>query len=178
MPQKKNPDIAELIRGQAGPVMGHFVGLHELIKSLPLTYNRDLQEDKRQCFRPMDITRLVLECMKKMLAEITVNTDAVQRALNTGHILATELADYLVSKGMPFREAHEVVGELVNYAESKQQQVHELSVSELQSQCALIESDVSDWLTFESAINRKDLIGGTAFNQVADRIQHCREPIG
>ena len=131
MPQKKNPDIAELIRGQTGPVLGQFVALHEMIKGLPLTYNRDLQDDKKCLFSAIDIVQSILACFSRMVATIQVNLDAIEAAMNTGHILATEVADYLAKKGVPFREAHEIVGQMVQLAEQNNIQIHELTLDQL-----------------------------------------------
>ncbi|MGC6366524.1 MAG: argininosuccinate lyase [Candidatus Marinamargulisbacteria bacterium] len=175
MPQKKNPDIAELIRGQAGPVMGQFVALHEMIKGLPLTYNRDLQDDKKLLFTAMDITVSVLDCFARMIPTITVHQDRILTAMNTGHILATEIADYLAMKGVPFREAHEQVGQLVQLAEDNQCQVHELSIEQLQSIAPAIESDVADRLSFKAAIQQKHIIGGTDSGQVSVRLAQIKE---
>tara|TARA_Y100001935_G_scaffold252501_1_gene256562 strand:+ start:950 stop:2341 length:1392 start_codon:yes stop_codon:yes gene_type:complete len=175
MPQKKNPDIAELIRGQAGPVVGQFMALHEMVKGLPLTYNRDLQDDKKLLFRAVDITKSVLACFSKMVPTIQVHHEKIQKAMNTGHILATEIADYLAIKGVPFREAHEQVGALVQLADEQHCQVHELSEDQLKSVASAIETDVVDRLSFKSAINQKNGIGGTSFDQVAERLVQLKE---
>ena len=178
MPQKKNPDIAELIRGNTGLVLGDFVALHELIKGLPLTYNRDLQEDKRLMCHGVQTLQLVLECMVGMVPTITVHSEAIQNALETGHVLATELADYLVGKGLPFRDAHEVVGQLVQLADQKGLQIHTLSLNDLQSVSKVIESDVTDCLQLASAIGGKLVYGGTAKNQLVTQLQRIQEEKG
>lgn len=175
MPQKKNPDIAELIRGQAGPLLGQFVAVHEIIKGLPLTYNRDLQTDKKHLFQAIDITESVLACMAHMVPTITMHESAIQQALNTGHVLATEIADYLVQKGVPFRTAHDSVGEMVQLAESNRCQVHELSLRQYQGIAPDVESDILDRVTVAAAINSKQSIGGTANKQVRQRLQQLKE---
>jgi argininosuccinate lyase len=175
MPQKKNPDIAELIRGQAGPVVGQFMALHEMVKGLPLTYNRDLQDDKQLLFRAIDITTSVLDCFARMIPTIALNQDKIQSAMQTGHILATEIADYLAKKGMPFREAHEAVGQMVQLADAEGKQVHELSVTALASCADLVTDDIKDCLSLEAAVQQKNGIGGTAFDQVDARLQQIKE---
>ena len=175
MPQKKNPDIAELIRGQAGPVVGQFMALHEMIKGLPLTYNRDLQDDKKLLFRVVEVTTQVLGCFSAMVPTIQVHTAAIDTAMNTGHILATEIADYLSLKGVPFREAHEIVGKMVSHADGKGVQVHELSLTDYQSFSKAVESDIQDRLSFKAAIDQKDGIGGTSHQQVQERLKKMKE---
>ena len=175
MPQKKNPDIAELIRGQAGPVIGQFMALHEMVKGLPLTYNRDLQDDKKLLFRGVEITTSVLDCFSKMVATIQVHDEKILAAMNTGHILATEVADYLTQKGVPFREAHEQVGQMVQHAQKQQKQIHELTLEEFQSFSKSVESDIKDRLSFKAAINQKNGIGGTAFDQISERLDQLKE---
>tara|TARA_A100001015_G_scaffold312309_1_gene417260 strand:- start:5461 stop:6834 length:1374 start_codon:yes stop_codon:yes gene_type:complete len=175
MPQKKNPDIAELIRGQAGPVIGQFMALHEMIKGLPLTYNRDLQDDKKLLFRVVDITSQVLACFSAMVPTIQVHTSAIDAAMNTGHILATEIADYLSLKGVPFREAHEIVGKMVAHADGQGVQIHELSLTDYQSFSKAVESDIQDRLSFKAAIDQKNGIGGTSHQQVQARLKQMKE---
>jgi len=175
MPQKKNPDIAELIRGQAGPVVGQFMGLHEMVKGLPLTYNRDLQNDKLLLFQAVDITTSVLECFSGMIPTIDVNKDRIESAMMSGHILATELADYLSQKGVPFRDAHHVVGQMVQHADSAGKQVHELSIDELKGFSPVVELDVADRLSFKAAIDQKQGIGSTSFLQIQDRLNQLKE---
>lgn len=175
MPQKKNPDIAELIRGQAGPVAAQLFALHEMIKGLPLTYNRDLQDDKKCLFQAIQITKSVLSCFYRMLDTIEINQENINKAMNTGHILATEIADYLVQKGLPFREAHEVVGTLVQMSEEKGCQVHELDLTDMKSVSEIIESDVQSILSLKAAVNNKQVIGGTAFDQVETQLNRIKE---
>ncbi len=175
MPQKKNPDIAELIRGQAGPVLGQFVGLHEMVKGLPLTYNRDLQDDKKLLFRAADVTLSVLRCFSRMVPTIDVHSNRIEAAMNTGHILATEIADYLSLKGVPFRDAHELVGQMVQLADKKGCQVHELGIDELIKISKFIESDIQDRLSFKAAIQQKNGVGGTDFSQIKHQLNRIKE---
>ena len=146
-----------------------------MIKGLPLTYNRDLQDDKKCLFQAISITKSVLNCFAKMLGTIDVHQDNINKAMNTGHILATEIADYLVKKGVPFREAHEIVGSLVQLAEDKGCQVHELSLEDMKGISGIIESDVDSILSLEAAVNNKQVIGGTAFDQVNDQLNRIQE---
>jgi argininosuccinate lyase len=175
MPQKKNPDIAELLRGQAGAMLGQFVAVHELIKGLPLTYNRDLQDDKKYLFTALKTTQASLNCFAKMIPTIRVNTDRIHAALNSGHILATEIADYLAMKGLPFRSAHEVVGQMVQEAEAQGCQVHELPLSTLQTLSSHIKPDIHDWLSIEAAISKKNGVGGTAKTSIRTQLHHIKE---
>src|SRR6185437_13358365 len=133
MPQKKNPDIAELARGKTGRVFGNLVSLLTLLKGLPMTYNRDLQEDKERLFDTVDTVRATTRLMAAMLKNTKVNRAACQSAASDPALLATDLADYLVRKGMPFREAHHVVGALVALAEKSGKALNELTLAQLQS---------------------------------------------
>jgi len=178
MPQKKNPDIAELIRGQAGPVVGQLMGLHEMVKGLPLTYNRDLQNDKRLLIEVVDMTAMALAVFNGMIPTIDVHEDKIERAMMSGHILATEVADYLTQKGVPFRDAHEVVGQMVQHADAQGKQVHELTLDELASFSSVVESDVMDRLSFKAAIDQKQGIGATSFREVDARLSQLKEEFG
>ena len=175
MPQKKNPDIAELIRGQSGPVIGQLMGLHEMVKGLPLTYNRDLQNDKLLIFQAAMTVKMVLECFSQMVPTIEFHHDQIQAAMMSGHILATEVADYLTQKGVPFRDAHEVVGQMVQHADGHGKQIHELSVDELASFSSVVESDLMDRLSFKAAIDQKQGIGATSFSEVSDQLKKLKE---
>jgi len=171
MPQKKNPDMAELVRGKTGKFLGAFVGLHELMKGLPLTYNRDMQEDKPYLYESVDTFKLVLDCFTEMMPTITLNKAAIDESLTKGHICATEIADYLVIKGVPFRDAHEITGQVVQYADEKGMTLDQISVSEYQNFSDAIAADIQDVLTCDKAVARKALVGGTAPSQVAAQIQ-------
>ena len=175
MPQKKNPDIAEIIRGKGGRVLGNVVALQYALKALPLTYNRDLQEDKDICFDTVDTLIDCLTCFKGMLGSLTFHEDAIQAALQTGHILATDFADYLVHKGIPFREAHSITGKVVKYADQQSMEIHQLSLADLKSMDSRIEDDVSEWLTMEGSVNRKTGQGGTSESSIRDTIKMIKE---
>lgn len=175
MPQKKNPDIAELIRGKTGPTLGHFVALHETSKGLPMTYNRDLQDDKKHLFACLDDISTVITCMTGMIPTITLNQSPIQVALEKGFILATEIADYLVLKQVPFRDAHEITGKIVRYAIENQKKLEDLSLEEFQNCSNAFDEDILDSLTLEKAICRKNLLGGTSTDQVKNQIKRLKE---
>lgn len=175
MPQKKNPDIAELIRGKAGRVLGHLVSLQHTIKGLTLTYNRDLQEDKPLLFDTADTLNLALKNMAHMLYTVTINEARVTQALKQGFICATEFADYLVRKGVPFRESHEITGKVVLYAEENNKELDTLTLAEFKAICDKVENDVYDHLTLEAAVNAKNVPGGTASGQVNHQLKLIRE---
>ena len=177
MPQKKNPDMAELIRGKTGRFLGAFVGLHECMKGLPLTYNRDMQEDKPYMYESFDSFLTVLDCFTEMIPTIELNRDAIDSALFKGHICATEIADYLVLKGVPFRDSHEITGKLVQFCEEKNCRLESIALNDFQSFSSCIEEDIYDVLTFEKAISRKSQIGGTAFTQVEMQIKRIRKDL-
>lgn len=174
MPQKKNPDIAELIRGKNGRVLGHLTALTHTMKSLPLTYNRDLQEDKEMLFDTVDTVYQSLECFALMLPTITLNEARIKTALGQGFLLATELADYLVLKGIPFRSGHEMTGELVLLAQTQGKQLEDLTLEEFRSVCPAIESDIYAVLTCEKAVDAKNIWGGTATVQVQAQISRLK----
>lgn len=171
MPQKKNPDMAELIRGKSGRVLGHLVSLQHTLKGLPLTYNRDLQEDKELLFDTKDTVTDSLTCFAEMLETITLNKDAIEASLMQGHLLATDFADYLVGKGVPFRESHELTGQAVRLAISKNIQIHELELSDFQSISKKVEEDVYEALSLDASLKAKNIIGGTNQEQVASQLK-------
>ena len=174
MPQKKNPDIAELIRGKTGRVHGHWQALQTTLKGLPLTYNRDLQEDKFYLFDTVDTVELCLKCFHKMLAEITINSDVIYAGLQKGYGVATDFADYLVSKQVPFRDAHDITGKVVLYAIGQNIQLHDIAIETLQSFCDAIEPDVYDFISYEAAVAAKTIKGGTALQSVEDQLKEFK----
>lgn len=178
MPQKQNPDVAELVRGKSSRVIGDMVAMFHCLKSLPMTYNRDLQEDKEMAFDAADTLEVVLACMIKMTPTITLHSDAISVALQKGHLLATEVADYLVGKGVPFRESHDITGKLVLLAESSGRQLNEITSAELVALSPKFEADFEGWLTFDHALAQKNVIGGTAINRIEDELQRIREENG
>jgi argininosuccinate lyase len=166
MPQKKNPDVPELIRGKTGVVFGNLMAMLTLMKSLPLSYNRDMQEDKVLLFDTADILTACVEVYTQMLPQIKINEVRMQNAASTGYQNATDLADYLVIKGMPFREAHHCVGQAVSYALEKKKEIHELSIKQLQQFAPQVEDDIFDYLATQQMIDRRVSIGGTATEAV------------
>jgi argininosuccinate lyase len=171
MPQKKNPDVPELVRGKTGRVYGHLVGLLTTLKGLPLSYNRDLQEDKPALFDALDTVADSVEIMTELVRRLTVNRERLASALEDGGMLATEVADYLVTRGVPFREAHTVTGRIVRWALDEGRELQELSLEELRRFSSKFEPSVLQRLTVLGAINRKAQTGGTAQRLVERRIR-------
>ena len=174
MPQKKNPDVPELARGKTGRVNGHLIALLTLMKSQPLAYNKDNQEDKEPLFDAVDTVTDTLRIFADMAGGITVKPEAMTAALTQGFATATDLADYLVKKGLPFRDAHEAVGHAVKAAEFKGVDLPGLTLEELQQFSPLIENDVYAVLTVEGSLASRNHIGGTAPEQVRAAIQRAR----
>jgi argininosuccinate lyase len=166
MPQKKNPDVPELVRGKTGRVNGHLVALLTLMKSQPLAYNKDNQEDKEPLFDTADTLSDTLRVFAGLLRGVTVNREAMRRAALEGFATATDLADYLVKKGLPFREAHEAVARAVRFASDRGQDLAALPLAELQQFSPLIEADVFEVLTLEGSVAARNHPGGTAPEQV------------
>ena len=174
MPQKKNPDVPELVRGKTGRVNGHLVGLLTLMKGQPLAYNKDNQEDKEPLFDTVDTLGATLRIYADMVGGITVDKEAMRRAATQGYATATDLADYLVKKGMPFRAAHEVVARAVRRAAEKSIDLAQLGVDELKQFSNLIDADVIDKLSLEGSMAARNHIGGTAPKQVRAAIVRAR----
>ncbi len=173
MPQKKNPDTAELVRGKSGRVYGDLVSLLVTMKGLPMTYNRDLQEDKEPLF---DAARTVIDSLSVtagMLAEITFNTDRMGKALSVAFITATDCADYLVGKGMNFRQAHETVGRMVVYLEREGKGFADLGPEQFREFSELFDQDVARTLTVEASVRARSVFGGTAPQRVAEMIERA-----
>ena len=166
MPQKKNPDVPELVRGKTGRVHGHLVSLLTLMKSQPLAYNKDNQEDKEPLFDLIDTVKDCLFAYSEMMPAVSCNKDEMYAAAQQGYATATDLADYLVKKGMTFRDAHEVVGKSVAFGIQQKRDLADLSLAELQNFSGLITEDVFEVLTLEGSIGARDHIGGTAPTQV------------
>src|SRR5881628_456863 len=166
MPQKKNPDVPELIRGKTGRVYGHLMSLLTVLKGLPLSYNRDLQEDKEALFDAMSTVVASLEVSTELIKGLTVNRAILAKAAGSGYLLATELADYLVTKGVPFRQAHLTVGRVVRWCLDRKQDLRDLTLADLRSFSDRFDKDALDVVTVEGAIERKAQIGGTARKRV------------
>ena len=176
MPQKKNPDAAELIRAKVGRIMGANVGLMMVMKGLPLTYSKDMQEDKEQVFDAADNLMLALAAMEGMVRDMTANRDALRAAAATGFSTATDLADWCVRVlDMPFREAHHVTGSLVALAEGKGCDLPDLSLEDMQSVHSEITSAVFEVLGVENSVNSRISYGGTAPDQVRTQVARWKE---
>jgi argininosuccinate lyase len=178
MPQKKNPDVPELARGKTGRVVGHLMGLITLMKAQPLAYNKDNQEDKEPLFDTVDTLKDTLRIFAEMVGGITVKPEAMERAALRGYATATDLADYLVKKGLPFRDAHETVAHAVKAAISHQVDLSELPLAVLQQFNPTIEKDVYDVLSLRGSLNARDILGGTAPAQVRAQIARHRGRLG
>jgi argininosuccinate lyase len=178
MPQKKNPDVPELARGKTGRVVGHLMGLITLMKGQPLAYNKDNQEDKEPLFDTVDTIKDTLRIFADMAAGITVKPDNMRSAALRGYATATDLADYLVKKGLPFRDAHEVVAHAVKTAIGQGVDLSVLSLDALKAFDARIEADVFDVLSLEGSLNARNLLGGTAPAQVSKQIERHRQRLG
>lgn len=173
MPQKKNPDVPELVRGKTGRVHGQLISLLTLMKSQPLAYNKDNQEDKEPLFDAVDTVLDCLRAFADMVPALKANREAMYKAAKKGYATATDLADYLVGKGVPFRECHEIVGKTVAYAIAEQKDLEELSLKELQGFSDLIEEDAYQVLSLEGSVNARNHIGGTAPQQVEAAAQRA-----
>jgi len=178
MPQKKNPDIPELIRGKSGRVVGSLMTLITLMKGLPLTYNRDLQEDKEPIFDAVDTVSASLSIMAELLKNLRFKTDRMAEATRYGYMTATDLADYLVLKDVPFRDAHGIVGKAVAYCLDKGCQLEELSLEELARFSPVIQKDVFEVLRVEGSVNSRISTGGTGLQRVKEAVSHAEKQMG
>ncbi len=177
MPQKKNPDVPELVRGKTGRVNGHLVSLLTLMKSQPLAYNKDNQEDKEPLFDTLETLGGSLRAFGDMVPNLSINREVMYRAAKQGYATATDLADYLVNKGLPFRDAHEVVGNAVAYGIQNGKDLSECTLAEMQGFDSRIEADVFELLTLEGSVNARNIVGGTAPAQVRIQVKAGRELI-
>ena len=177
MPQKKNPDLPELIRGKTGRVYGHLMALLTTMKGLPLTYNKDMQEDKESLFDTVDTVEPSLIVISRLLKEISFNEETMKKASDEGYLVATDLADYLVGKGMTFRKAHEAVGKMVLFAMDQNKELIQLTLEEMKKFSRQIEKDVYNWLEPASCLNRRNLPGGTGPEMVKKSLERAREEI-
>jgi argininosuccinate lyase len=177
MPQKKNPDVPELVRGKTGRVYGHLISLLTLMKSQPLAYNKDNQEDKEPLFDTVDTVRGSLRAFADMVPAIIVNRDVTYEAAKRGFSTATDLADYLVNKGLPFRDAHEVVGLAVAHGLKTGQDLSEMSLETLQGFHGSITDDVFEVLTLEGSVSARNHLGGTAPEQVKAAIARAKSEL-
>ncbi len=175
MPQKKNPDALELLRGKAGRVFGHNMALLATLKGLPLAYNKDMQEDKEAVFDTVDTVSISLRAAAIVLENLTVNEAATRDAATKGYLNATELADHLVKKGVPFRSAHETVGNAVLYAIGEGKELHELRIDQLREFSPMIDADVMDALSLDAALAAKMTNGGTSPARVAEALEAAKK---
>jgi argininosuccinate lyase len=175
MPQKKNPDVPELVRGKTGRVNGHLISLLTLMKSQPLAYNKDNQEDKEPLFDTIDNVFDSLRAYADMIPAIEPQKDVMREAARRGFSTATDLADYLVRKGLPFRDAHEVVGKAVAHGVDCGLDLSEMELATLQGFCSEIGEDVFDILTLEGSVAARNHLGGTAPEQVTAAAQRAGE---
>ncbi len=177
MPQKKNPDVPELVRGKTGRVYGHLMSLLTLMKSQPLAYNKDNQEDKEPLFDTVDTVMGCLRAFADMIPALEAKADNMREAARKGFSTATDLADYLVRKGVPFRDAHEIVGQSVAYGLEQGKDLSEMSLDELKRFSADIDDDVFEVLTLEGSVAARNHIGGTAPDQVRAAAQRARDAL-
>ncbi len=177
MPQKKNPDVPELVRGKTGRVNGHLISLLTLMKSQCLAYNKDNQEDKEPLFDTVDTLFNCLRAYADMMPALQVKKDNMREAARRGFSTATDLADYLVKKGMPFRDSHEVVGKAVGYGVAQQKDLAEMSLQELKQFSDIISDDVFEVLTLEGSVNARNHLGGTAPDQVRAAAGRARQKL-
>ncbi|WP_249869497.1 argininosuccinate lyase [Oceanobacillus saliphilus] len=175
MPQKKNPDVAELVRGKTGRVYGHLIGMLTTLKGLPLAYNKDMQEDKEGMFDTFETLKGALALFAPMIDTMHVKKENMYAAVKNDFSNATDLADYLVGKGMPFRESHAVVGQVVLNCINNGKYLLDLTLDEFQSFSELIESDIFDVLTPETVVNARDVAGGTAKRRVEEQIKQAEQ---
>ncbi|CAG5088597.1 Argininosuccinate lyase [Thermobacillus xylanilyticus] len=177
MPQKKNPDVPELVRGKTGRVYGHLVGLLTVLKSLPLAYNKDMQEDKEGMFDTVRTLQGALQLFERMIATMTVNKDRMREAVNQDFSNATDIADFLVGKGMPFRQAHEVIGKTVLYCIRNGKFLLDLTLDEFKQFSQLFDESIYDVLKPETVVNARDVYGGTAKPQVLAAIERAEREL-
>lgn len=178
MPQKMNPDLAELVRGKAGRVMGSWVSLMTTIKGLPLAYNKDLQETQEPLYDAVETVTACLEVSAGMVASLQMDRARLRAAVDQGYLVATEVADYLVTKGVPFREAHDVAGHLVRLASARGVELAQLELAELRTAHPAFGEDLAPWLVPERAIDRRDVTGGPARQQILRELERVAAELG
>ncbi|MDY6820785.1 MAG: lyase family protein, partial [Deferribacterota bacterium] len=171
MPQKKNPDLLELIRGKCGSVYGNLISLLTILKGLPLSYNRDLQEDKTQIFDTIYNYKNTVKIIDRIVENVTVNRKRLSEAALDNYSTATDLADYLTMKGLPFRESHNITGKIVLYAIKEKKNLNELTLNEFKKFSDKISEDIYEFIDINNSINRKKSYGGTARVSVEKQIE-------
>lgn len=177
MPQKRNPDVAELVRGKTGRLYGNLFTLLTVLKGLPMTYNRDLQEDKEPLFDSIDTVKLVLQGMIEMIKNMKVNEEVTAKAIYKNFSTATDVADYLVMRGIPFRQAHEIVGSIVKYCEKNNKDFFSLSLDEMKSFSEKFDSDIIDYIDPQKSTDRKKSYGSTSLASIENQIKLLKEKL-
>jgi len=177
MPQKRNPDVAELCRGKVGRVYGSLIAILTVMKSLPLSYNKDMQEDKEPLFDTVDTIEKSLNIFSLLLREIDFKKENLKKATESGYLVATDLADYLVTKGMTFRKAHHIVGDMILSAQKKNKELHQLDLHEMKHFSTLIKNDVYGWLDPASCIERRNIKGGTGPKEVKKALRKAKKEL-
>lgn len=178
MPQKKNPDVSELTRGKTGRVYGDLIAILTVLKGLPLTYNRDLQEDKEPLFDAIDTVKMSLKVNAKIVSGMRPKKERMREQAKKGFSLATDVADYLAKKGVPFREAHEIVGKVVAYCLDTGKTLENLTLEEFRKFSDKFEEDVLSLMSVEGSVNSRNVVGGTARKQVEEEIKRIKEEEG
>jgi argininosuccinate lyase len=177
MPQKKNPDVPELIRGKSGRVYGHLISLLTMMKGLPLAYNRDLQEDKEPLFDSVDTVRQSLRLLARLWENLSINKERMEKMASSGFTLATDVAEYLVGKGMGFRQAHGTVGKMVRYCLDEGKEMEELTIQELKGFASVISKDIYEMLELKHSVDSRNSVGGTSLQQVREAITRAEEEL-
>ena len=174
MPQKKNPDIAELVRGKTGRIYGNLMAILTTMKALPLAYNKDMQEDKEGIFDSIGNIKLCIEIFYSMLNTVTVNKEKIFDSMKYGFLNATDVADYLAKHGVPFRQAHKIVGEIVSYCENKKIAIEDMTLSEFQNFSEIFREDIQNEITIENCVNKRNSFGGTSIQNVKMQIKNAK----
>jgi len=174
MPQKKNPDIAELLRGKTGRIYGNLMGILTVMKGLPLAYNKDTQEDKEGIFDSIDTIKISLIIFKEMLVTMKINKDNMYKNIENGFINATDVADYLAKEKLPFRDAHRIVGEIVVYCEMNKKSISELTLDEFKRFNPLFEENIKEAISIKNCVNNRRSFGGTSFESLKTQIVEAR----
>ena len=174
MPQKKNPDIAELVRGKTGRIYGNLMAILTTMKALPLAYNKDMQEDKEGIFDSIDNIKLCIEIFYSMLNTVTANKEKIFDSMKYGFLNATDVADYLAKYGVPFRQAHKIVGEIVSYCENKKIAIEDMTLSEFQNFSEIFREDIQNEITIENCVNKRNSFGGTSIQNVKMQIKNAK----
>ena len=175
MPQKKNPDICELIRGKTGRVYGALMGFLTTMKGLPLAYNKDMQEDKEGIFDSIDNIKLSIEIFYSMLDTITINEEKIFISMKTGFLNATDVADYLAKHDIPFRQAHKITGEIVSYCENNNITIDDMSLEDFQKFSKIFKEDILTEITIKNCVNKRDSFGGTSIKNVEMQIENAKK---